>query len=139
MIPHRNSRYGDDISPDLAWGPAPEGTKSFALICDDPDAPVGTWIHWVLYNLPATVTTLPENIPADETLDNGGVHGKNDFRELGYGGPQPPSGTHRYFFKIHALDTALSLAPGATAKELLKAMEGHLLARGQLMGKFARP
>ena len=138
MIPVKYTGDGADVSPPLSWSGAPEGTKSFALISDDPDAPVGTWVHWVLFNIPPDVTELPENVPADEKLASGAVHGKNDFRRLGYGGPMPPSGTHRYYFKLYALDALLELAHGAAKADLLRAIEGHILAQGQLMGKYSR-
>ena len=111
---------------------------SFALIADDPDAPVGTWVHWVIYDLPAGVVSLPEDIKAVERPRVGGVHGITDFRRLGYGGPCPPSGTHRYFFKLYALDTVMDLPAGVTKKKLLQAMEGHILAEAQLMGRYSR-
>jgi Raf kinase inhibitor-like YbhB/YbcL family protein len=138
MIPQKYTCDGMDVSPPLAWSGVPEGTKTLALISDDPDAPVGTWVHWVLYNIPAGVTELPEGIPSDATLKNGAKHGITDFKRLGYGGPCPPGGTHRYYFKLYALDTVLELEAGCTKKELLAAMEGHVLADGQLMGKYAR-
>jgi Raf kinase inhibitor-like YbhB/YbcL family protein len=138
MIPEPYTCDGKDISPPLAWTSVPEGTQSLALICDDPDAPVGTWVHWVLFNLPADVTTLPENVLPNKTLENGSKQGKNDFRKIGYGGPCPPGGTHRYYFKLYALDTTLDAKPGITKQDLLNAMEGHILAEGQLMGKYRR-
>lgn len=138
LIPRRYTCDGDDASPPLAWSGVPATTVSLALIADDPDAPRGTWVHWVLYNLPATTTSLPEALPTDERLPNGALQGRNDFRRTGYGGPCPPSGTHRYFFKLYALDTVLSLEPGATKQQLLQAMEGHVLAEAQLMGRYAR-
>ncbi len=138
MIPKQHTCDGKDISPPLAWTSIPEGTKSLALICDDPDAPVGTWVHWVLFNLPADVKELPENVPPKKTLDNDAKQGKNDFRKIGYGGPCPPGGTHRYYFKLYALDTVLDAKADMTKKELLKAMEGHILAEGQLMGRYKR-
>ncbi len=138
LIPPDYTADGPNISPPLQWQGAPEAAVSIALINDDPDAPVGTWAHWVLYNLPGDTTSLPENIPPDETLDNGGVHGTTDFGRIGYGGPAPPSGTHRYYFKIYALDSMLDLAPGATKAQVEKAMKGHVLAEGQLMGKYKR-
>ena len=138
-IPRQYTGDGADVSPPLAWTGVPEGTKSIALICDDPDAPVGTWVHWVLYSLPADTTGLPEGVPADRELEDGARQGTNDFRNIGYGGPAPPRGpAHRYFFKLYALDTELELAPGATKSQLLKAMEGHILAQGQLMGRYQR-
>src|SRR3989338_5793428 len=127
MIPKKYTCDGEDRSPDLSWTGVPSNAASLALISDDPDAPVGTWVHWVLYNLPPNVTSLPENVSPIETLENGGVHGMTDFRQLGYGGPCPPSGTHRYYFKLYALDTKLNLKPVATKQQLEKAMEGHIL------------
>jgi len=134
MIPRKYTCDDRDLSPQIAWTGVPAGAKSVALICDDPDAPVGTWVHWVMFNIPATVKELTEGAlpPAGAKL------GTNDFRKLPYGGPCPPGGTHRYFFKVYALDTLLALKEGATKAELLKAMEGHDLAQGQLMGKYKR-
>jgi Raf kinase inhibitor-like YbhB/YbcL family protein len=137
-IPKQYTCDSSDVSPPLAWSAIPEGTKSIALICDDPDAPMGTWVHWVLFNLPPDVKELPENVPAKKKLENGAIHGINDFRNLGYGGPCPPSGTHRYYFKVYALDTQINLKAGITKGQLLKAMKGHILAEGQLMGKYTR-
>lgn len=137
-IPKKYTCDGADVSPPLAWDNVPEGTKSFALICDDPDAPMGTWVHWVLFNLPADTRNLPEAVPPDKELSNGARQGTNDFRKIGYGGPCPPSGTHRYYFKLYALDTLLDLPAGASKAQLLKAMEGHVLAEGQLMGRYSR-
>jgi Raf kinase inhibitor-like YbhB/YbcL family protein len=133
MIPAKYTCDGADISPPLRWDAAPEGTQSIALICDDPDAPMGTFVHWVLFNLPADIKELAENFPDDETRQ-----GVTDFGKTGYGGPCPPSGTHRYFFKIYALDTKVDLAGRADKPRLLKAMEGHILGQGQLMGKYKR-
>jgi Raf kinase inhibitor-like YbhB/YbcL family protein len=99
---------------------------------------MGTWVHWVIFNIPDSVNQLPEAVPPVPTLANGAVQGKNDFRKIGYGGPCPPGGVHRYFFKLYALDTRLSLQPGITKAELLKAMEGHILAQAQLMGRYSR-
>lgn len=138
MIPSKFTCDDADVSPQLGWSNVPEGTQSFALICDDPDAPVGTWVHWVLYNIPADVQALSEKQPKSKTLPNGAVQGKNDWGKLGYGGPCPPSGKHRYFFKIYALSGMLDLEVGATKAELLNAMEGHILAEGQLKGKYKR-
>ena len=138
MIPRDYTCDGRDISPPLAWTGAPEGTKSFAIICDDPDAPVGTWVHWVLFNVPAAADELAQSIPPDRILEDGTRHGINDFGTFGYGGPCPPGGTHRYYFKLYALDTELTQEPGITKAELLKAMEGHILAEGQLMGRYTR-
>lgn len=137
-IPRKYTCDGEDISPRLQWGDPPRDTQSFALIVNDPDAPVGTWVHWVLYNLPAEVRALQEAVPPDAELPNGGRHGQNSWRRLGYGGPCPPSGSHRYFFELYALDTALDLDAGASKKQLLQAMEDHILAQTELMGTYAR-
>ena len=137
-IPQEYTCDGEDISPPLQWSDPPQGTQSLALICDDPDAPVGTWVHWVLFNLPAQARSLPEAVPPDAELPDGSRHGQNGWRKLGYGGPCPPSGTHRYFFKLYALDTMLDLASGASKKQVLKAMEGHILAQAELMGVYSR-
>jgi len=138
MIPKQYTCDGADISPPLSWSTVPEGTKSIAIIVDDPDAPAGTWVHWLVYNLPPDLKGLPENILAKETIANGGMQGMTDFRRIGYGGPCPPSGTHRYIFKVYAVDKLLDLYPGAIKKRLLQAMEGHILAEGELMGKYRR-
>ena len=138
MIPSKYTCDGQDISPPLAWDNAPGGTKSFALICDDPDAPMGTWVHWVVYEIPSDMNNLPEHVPPEGKLGNGIRQGKNSWPNIGYGGPCPPSGTHRYYFKLYALDTMLNLKPGATKKQLLQAMEGHVLGEAQLMGKYQR-
>lgn len=138
-IPAKYTGDGPDVSPPLQWSGVPAGAKSLALICDDPDAPVGTWVHWVLYGLPASATELPENVPPQETLPSGARQGVNDFGRVGYGGPAPPPGKpHRYYFKLYALDTELNLKPKATKQELLRAMQGHILAEGQLMGTYQR-
>ena len=138
-IPVKYTCDGQEISPPLQWSNAPMNTQSFALIADDPDAPVGTWVHWVIYDLPANTTELAENTPKSEQLPNGARQGVNDFNRPGYGGPCPPPGKpHRYFFKLYALDRMLDLKPGATKKDLLKAMEGHVLGEGQLMGMYQR-
>ncbi len=138
MIPVKYTCDGQDISPPLKWGDVPDGTASIALICDDPDAPMGTWVHWVIFDLPPDTRGLPENIPAEENLDMGGTHGTNDFRRPGYGGPCPPGGTHRYYFKVYALDKKMDIQAGSTKAQLLKAMEGHILAEGELMGQYKR-
>jgi Raf kinase inhibitor-like YbhB/YbcL family protein len=138
-IPKPYTGDGADRSPPLRWSEPPTGTKSLALICDDPDAPRGTWVHWVLFNLPATARELEEGVPAKDILDNGAKQGKNDFGKISYGGPAPPRGKpHRYFFKLYALDTPLNLPAGATKAQLEKAMQGHMLAEGQLMGTYGR-
>jgi hypothetical protein len=138
VIPMRYTCTGDDVSPPLAWSDTPAGAKSVALIVDDPDAPAGTWVHWVAFNLPVTAGGLPEGIKDAKQLPSGGTQGTNSWRRIGYGGPCPPSGTHRYFFKLYALDTTLSLGNNATAKDLQAAMKGHILAESQLMGRFKR-
>ena len=138
MIPQKYTCDGADISPPLAWDAVPINTKSLALISDDPDAPVGIWVHWVIYNISPTIKELPENIPPSKTLENGAQQGTNDFRKIGYGGPCPPRGIHRYYFKLYALDKVLDSEPGLTKAQLLKAMEGHVLAQGQLMGRYQR-
>lgn len=139
-IPRKYTADGPDVSPALAWGDVPAETKSFALICDDPDAPRGgTWVHWVIWGLPAETRALAENVPNDATLPSGAKQGKNDFGRLGYGGPAPPRGpAHRYFFKLYALDSVPDLKPGATKADLERAMNGHVLAQGELMGKYGR-
>lgn len=138
-IPDKYTCAGPDVSPPLAWSGAPAGTKNFALIADDPDAPMGTWVHWVIYNLPPTATALAENTPPAKEFPDGAKQGVNDFGKIGYGGPCPPPGKpHHYHFKIYALDTTLALKPGATKKELLKAMDGRVLAQGELIGTYQR-
>jgi Raf kinase inhibitor-like YbhB/YbcL family protein len=116
----------------------PEGTKSLALIADDPDAPGGTFTHWVMYNIPPHLKELPEDVRRDEILANGAMQGTNSFRRTGYGGPCPPGGTHRYYFKLYALDTVLDLHSGATKERLLEAMRGHVRAETEVMGKYSR-
>jgi|WetSurSiteA1Bulk_404760.scaffolds.fasta_scaffold44420_1 Raf kinase inhibitor-like YbhB/YbcL family protein len=138
LIPQKYTCDGADISPPLAWDAVPMNTKSLALISDDPDAPVGTWVHWVLYNIPPTIKELSENILPHPTIESGAHQGTNDFRKIGYGGPCPPRGIHRYYFKLYALDTMLDSQSGLTKAQLLKAMEGHIVAQGQLMGRYQR-
>ena len=138
-IPRKHTCDGPDLSPVLEWTNVPEGSKTLALICDDPDAPMGTWVHWVLYNLPGDVTGLPEGIPPTDTIELGAVQGINDFGRIGYGGPCPPPGKpHRYYFKLYALDEKISLYPGARKGDLLKAMENHVLGQAELMGTYGR-
>lgn len=138
-IPKQYTGDGADQSPPLLWSEPPSGSKSIALICDDPDAPRGTWVHWVLFNVPAQTRELEEGVPTTESLPNGAKQGRNDFGNIGYGGPAPPKGkAHRYFFKLYALDATLNLAPGATKAQLVDAMKGHILAEGQLMGNYQR-
>jgi len=138
LIPKPYTCEGRNVSPPLVWAAPPEGSKTLALICDDPDAPMGTWVHWVLYNLPANTRELPENIAPQRTLGFGEQQGNNSWGKIGYGGPCPPSGTHRYYFKLYALDATLALQPGASKDDLEKAMRGHILAQGQLMGRYAK-
>lgn len=136
MIPALYTCDGSNVSPPLAWTNVPDKTKTLALVCDDPDAPNKTWVHWVIYNLPANTKELAANISTDATLTNGARQGTNDFKKIGYGGPCPPSGTHRYYFKIYALNAELNLSPGASKDDLLKAMYGHIIDQGQLMGRY---
>lgn len=132
-IPAKYSCTGRNISPALTWTEPPVGTQSFALIVDDPDAPTGTWVHWVLFNIPAEARSLQEN------TDTGAMSfGKNSWGDLGYGGPCPPSGTHRYYFKLYAIDSTINLLPGATKEQVLQEMQGHILAQGELMGTFSK-
>jgi len=138
-IPQKYTGQGSDISPPLAWTNAPANTKSFALIADDPDAPMGTWVHWVLFDLPPTTLALPEGVAGTQYVAGNARQGINDFHRLGYGGPYPPPGKpHRYYFKLYALDRMLELQPGATKPAVAAAMEGHILAEGQLMGTYQR-
>lgn len=139
-IPAKYGCTGKNISPALTWNEPPAGTRSFALIMDDPDAPGGTWVHWVLFNIPAEARGLPENLPlTGKNVDPNAIYaGKNSWGNTAYGGPCPPSGTHRYYFRLYALDTTLSLLPGATRDELLREMKDHVLAQGELMGTFSK-
>jgi len=138
LIPAKHTCDGPDVSPPLSWSDPPAGTKSFALISDDPDAPMGTWVHWVAWNIPGDARSLAENLPKKDSLPDGTKQGTTDFRRIGYGGPCPPSGTHRYFFKLYALDTTLNLPASTTKKDLEKTMQGHILAQAELMGKYRR-
>jgi Raf kinase inhibitor-like YbhB/YbcL family protein len=138
-IPKQFTGDGADQSPPLRWSEPPPGTKSIALISDDPDAPRGTWVHWVLFNLPSQTREVEEGVPTTATLPSGAKQGKNDFGNIGCGGPAPPKGkAHRYFFKLYALGVAVDLAPGATKAQLEDAMKGHILAEGQLIGTYKR-
>jgi Raf kinase inhibitor-like YbhB/YbcL family protein len=138
-IPKDFTADGKNVSPALEWTNLPKGTASLALICDDPDAPKGTWVHWVMYDMPADLKGLEENVPAEATLPNGSRQGKNSFDKTGYRGPAPPEGkAHRYYFKLYALDTKPDVPADATKDQLLKAMEKHVLAKGELMGKYQR-
>jgi Raf kinase inhibitor-like YbhB/YbcL family protein len=139
FIPAKYTGDGPDISPPLKWGTAPPNTKGFALVCDDPDAPVGTWVHWVVYNIPPDTLEFKEAMPKDATLPNGIRQGRTDFGSTGYGGPAPPTGKpHRYFFKLYALSSVIDLKPGATKAELTKAINGKIIAEATLMGKYQR-
>lgn len=137
-IPHRYTCDGKDLSPPLSWSGVPAGAKSLALICDDPDAPSGDWVHWVVFDLPSSSAGLPEGVLPREQIAGGGRQGKNDFRKTGYGGPCPPGGTHRYVFTLYALDRELGLGTGTTKAQLSAAMKGHVLAEGRLTGKYSR-
>ena len=138
-IPPQFTCVGSDISPALQWNSAPAQTQSFALIADDPDAPAGTWVHWVLYNLPASAHSLPQNFPRTDKASDGTLQGRNDFGRIGYGGPCPPPGkAHRYFFKLYALDTQLTLNAGASKKDLERAMKSHILDQAEIMARFSR-
>jgi len=137
-IPARYSCDGADVSPPLAWSGAPAGTKSFALIAEDPDAPAGTWTHWIVYDLPPRCTGLPAAIPKGNYVPGGGKQGLTSFRSVGYGGPCPPSGRHRYFFFLYALDRPTGLPAGASKEQLRATMKGHILAEACLMGTYAR-
>jgi hypothetical protein len=137
-MPSVYSCRGRNVSPPLAWTDPPDGTQSFALIVDDPDAPAGTWLHWLLFNVPASTRGLSEGVRTDAKLFDGSLQGTNSSRRLGYEGPCPPSGTHRYFFKLYALDTMLGLQSGANKTQLLAAMESHIKAQAELMGTFSK-
>jgi Raf kinase inhibitor-like YbhB/YbcL family protein len=138
-IPKAYTCDGEDRSPPLAWSDLPPDTESLALICDDPDAPTGTWVHWVVYNIPPDARGFAEGVPDAEILPNGAQQGTNDFRRIGYGGPCPPRGSvHRYHFKLYALDSELALPGGITKAVLEDAMDGHILAEGRLIGIYQR-
>lgn len=138
-IPAEYTCEGRNISPALSWSGAPAGTKSTALIMDDPDAPRRTFVHWVLFNIPAEANNLSPGVPGNKTLSDGSRHGVTDFGRTGYGGPCPPPGKpHRYYFRVFALDTKLDLPAGATKADVERAMAGHIMAKGELMGKYGR-
>ena len=138
-IPRKFTCDGANVSPALTWTEPPAGTKSLVLIADDPDAPAGIWVHWVIYDLPAGFRQLPEGMPRDQELRDGGRQGLTDFGRTGYGGPCPPPGKpHRYFFKLYALDVKLNLKAGATKQEVERAMNGHVLAQAQRVGHYRR-
>ncbi len=137
-IPSLYTCDGKNISPPLTIKEIPKGSKSLAIIADDPDAPMGTFVHWVVYNIPANTTEVKENTPTTPRLNDGSIQGMNDFGKVGYGGPCPPFGQHRYFFKVYALDTELNLAPNATKHQVEKAMKEHIIAHGELIGLYQR-
>ena len=138
-IPAKYTCDGADVSPALKWHDAPAGTQSFALIADDPDAPVGTWTHWIMWNIPASTTALPEGVPKVDESTDGARQGRNDFKRIGYGGPCPPAGKpHRYYFKLYALDAKLNVKAGAGKSDLEHAMKGHVLSQSELMGTYGR-
>ena len=138
IIPPKFTCDGEDISPPLSWSEPPKDTKSLALICEDPDAPGKIWVHWVIYNLPPSTRSLPEAVPGGSKIAGGGLQGVNDFKKLSYGGPCPPGGTHRYFFKLYALNRMLDLKSGAPKTELEGAMKGHIIEQGELIGYYSR-
>lgn len=136
-IPKRYTCSGADLSPALSWNGVSPVVRSLALIADDPDAPGGTWTHWLIWNIPAHLTALPEGVPAREVLDNGACQGRNDFQRIGYGGPCPPPGkAHRYYFRLYALRSASDLEAGAGRKELDRAMRGHIVSQAEWMGTY---
>jgi Raf kinase inhibitor-like YbhB/YbcL family protein len=138
-IPKTYTCEGRDVSPPLHWTVPPAGTRSYVLIADDPDAPAGTWVHWVIYNLPLDLRGLSEAVPAEEQVLDGALQGLNDFKRVGYGGPCPPPGPpHRYYFTLYALDAVLDLKPRETKAPVLRACKGHVLAEARLMGRFSR-
>lgn len=138
LIPPEFTCDGPDKSPPLSWTGSPAGTKSFALLVEDPDAPGGTFTHWLLYDIPGTTDHLDPDLPRATELPDGVKQGMNDFRTVGYGGPCPPGGTHRYLFKLYALDKVLGLDGGATKQKWLKSIEGHVLAKSECVGKYSR-
>ncbi|MGH9396987.1 MAG: YbhB/YbcL family Raf kinase inhibitor-like protein [Terriglobia bacterium] len=139
FIPGRYTCSGANVSPALRWNDVPAGTRSFALIVTDPDAPARTWVHWVVFNLPPGARSLPERVPKEDEMPGGGVQGVNDFHFAGYGGPCPPPGKpHRYFFRLYALNIRLSLKPGSTREEVRRGMKGHVLAEAALVGRYGR-
>jgi Raf kinase inhibitor-like YbhB/YbcL family protein len=138
-IPKQFTCDGANISPALSWNAPPAATQSFVLIADDPDAPVGTWVHWVIFDLPANLRALPQDFPKNEQSADGSRQGRNDFGKIGYGGPCPPPGKpHRYFFKLYALEAKLNLMPGATKKDVERAMQGNILAQSEDTGRVSR-
>jgi hypothetical protein len=138
FIPRLHTCDGKDVSPALFWSGVPEKTAAFALIVDDPDAPRHPWVHWVLFDLPPTTTGLPEGVKPNPMLEGGGVQGVNDFGNLGYGGPCPPSGTHSYVFTLYALLQKLGLTSRASRSDVVAAMQGHILGQARLIGRYSR-
>ncbi len=139
MIPKKYTCDGEDISPSLQWAEVPPRTRSLALTCDDPDAPIATWVHWVAYAIQPNVSELKEAVQKVEVTSSGMKQGRNSWRRIGYGGPCPPVGRpHRYFFRLYALDIELPLKPGAEKQDLERAMKGHVLAEAETMGIYAR-
>ncbi len=138
FIPSTYTCDGRDISPELVWEDIPSQAKSLVLLCEDPDAPMGLFVHWVVFNIPPSTSGLPQGVSSAELTRLSAKQGRTDFGRIGYGGPCPPSATHRYFFKLYALDTLLSLPEGSTRIQVLKAMEGHILSSAELMGKYQR-
>jgi Raf kinase inhibitor-like YbhB/YbcL family protein len=139
VIPAKYTCGGADLSPEFSWSQPPAGTQSFALIADDPDAFIGTFTHWVVFDLPPATSFLPEGVGGTDQLPGGGRQGRNDFDKIGYGGPCPPAGKpHRYIFKLYALDLKLDLKPGSGKPELEQAMQGHILGESEWMGKYGR-
>jgi Raf kinase inhibitor-like YbhB/YbcL family protein len=138
-VPVRYTGFGENVSPELSWDGVPDGTQSFALIMEDPDAPMGTWIHWVVYNIPKDAGGIREGLPKISILSDGTREGRNSFGQIGYGGPQPPPGPpHGYIFTLYALDGALGVAPGAGKDTVMAAMKGHIRGKAQLVGQFGR-
>ena len=137
-MPGKFTCEGENISPQISWTGFPTGVKSFAIICNDPDAPSGDWVHWVIYNIPPGINELKEKYPKDNSFENGTKQGITDFKKTGYDGPCPPGGTHRYYFKVYALDTMLDLPDRAAKKDLVAEMKNHIIAEGSLMGKYQR-
>lgn len=138
-IPQEYTCQGRNISPQLEWEGLPSGTQSLALVCDDPDAPAGTWVHWVIYNIPATTSNLKQGIPTSPQLAEGMLQGKNDFGNRGWAGPCPPPGRpHRYFFKLYALDKVLTAQPGLTKKQILSLIQPNILVKTEMYGTYQR-
>jgi Raf kinase inhibitor-like YbhB/YbcL family protein len=138
-IPFEYTGFGANVSPEISWGSVPAGTASIAVIVSDPDAPAGTWYHWLIYDIPPGAGRLAMNIGTLPELEDGSRQGVNDFKKIGYFGPMPPRGAaHRYFFTVYALDVKLDIGPGADKKTVLEAMMGHVLAEGTLTGSYAR-